>query len=339
MPKLTSKQPVVIGIFKQKNPGNTVFLFFYALVLKFPSFLHPLPALRQVEDHYLYDWLLGFLEPLHIAPVGYAVLAFILILVQATLLNRICNELKMFPRSSYLPAMSYILVSSLFPEWNQFSAPLLINTFLIWMFYRMSILYSSNTPNISVFNIGLIIGIMTMVNEPAIVFVLLIPFALFTMRPFRIREWLIGFLGVTTPYYFLAIALYLLDKFSFEKLIPQVVLDFPAIPSSISTTISITLLVIPFMIGGYFVQDNLSKMLIQVRKTWSLLLIFLIISLLIILVNGGNHYVNWICCVIPLAVFHAAAYFYPGRSRMPTILHWLILLFALTINYFPQLIP
>lgn len=329
----------MIGIFKQKNPGNTIILFLYALVLKVPSFLHPLPALRQEEDHYLYNWLMGFLEPLHIPPAGFAIISFFLVLIQASLLNRIVNVLKMFPRSSFLPAMAYILLSSLLPEWNQFSAPLLINTFLIWMFYRMSILYNSTSPNISVFNIGLIIGLMTLINEPAILFILLIPFALFIMRPFRLREWLIGFLGVTTPYYFLGIALFLTDQFAVDKVIPTVVLDFPAIPSSIAATVAISLLVIPFMSGGYYVQDNLNKMLIQVRKTWSLLLIFLIISLLIILVNGGNHYVNWICCLIPLSVFHAAAYFYPNRSLIASIMHWVIFLFALVVNYFPQLIP
>ena len=298
-----------------------------------------MPALRQEEDHYLYNWLLNFLSPLRIPDVGFAVLAFLLILIQASLLNRICNVLKMFPKASFLPAMAYILLSSLLPEWNQFSAPLLINTFLVWMFYRMSMLYNTSNPNISVFNIGLIIGLMTLVNEPAILFVLLIPFALFIMRPFRIREWLIGFLGVTTPYYFLGIALYLTDKFELNRVIPSIKLDFPAIPSSIAATIAIAMLVIPFMQGGYYVQDNLNKMLIQVRKTWSLLLIFLIVSLLIILVNGGNHYVNWFCSLIPLAVFHAAAYFYPTRTLFASIMHWVIFLFALTVNYFPQWIP
>ena len=106
-----------------------------------------------------------------------------------------------------------------------------------------------------------------------------------------------------------------------------------------SMRFAITLLVIPFMQGGYYVQDNLNKMLIQGRKTWSLLLIFLIVSLLIILVNGGNHYVNWYCCLIPLAVFHAAAYFYPTRTLVASLMHWIIFLFALTVNYFPQWIP
>jgi hypothetical protein len=326
----------VIGIFKQKNPGNTLVLFFYALALKFSSFLYPLPPLRQAEDSFLYNALLDFLRPLNIADVIYAILAFILLLIQANLFNRIISSQRMFTRASFLPAMSYILLSSLFIEWNQFSAPLLINTLLIWIFYKIASLYNSSNPNVSVFNIGLLLGILALFYEPAVIFILLIPFSLFIMRPFRVREWLIGFLGVTTPFYFVAVILYLTDQFSFSALIPFIGFDLPAIPSSIFVTISISLLVIPFIIGGYYVQDNLNKMLIQIRKTWSILLIFLIISVLLILVSGGDRYVNWICCLVPLSAFHAAAYFYPEKSKLPWIIHWLVFGFAIFINYFPE---
>lgn len=326
----------MIGIFKQKNPGNTLVLFFYALALKFSSFLYPLPPLRQAEDSFLYNAILDFLRPLNMADVLYAILAFLLLLIQANLFNRIINTQRMFSKASFLPAMSYILLSSLFPEWNQFSAPLLMNTLLIWIFYKIANLYNANNPNVAVFNIGLLLGILALFYEPAVIFILLIPFSLFIMRPFRIREWLIGFLGVTTPFYFVAVILYLTDRFSMANLVPFIEFDLPAIPSSIFITISISLLVIPFIIGGYYVQDNLNKMLIQIRKTWSILLIFLIISVLLILVSGGDRYVNWICCLVPLSVFHAAAYFYPEKSKLPWIIHWLVFGFAIFINYFPE---
>lgn len=323
----------MIGIFRQKNPGNTLFLLIYGLVLKFPSFLNPSSPVVQEEDHYLYNWLLNFLAPLNMPAVLYTLLAFIFLLVQATLLNRVCNALKILPKPTYLPAMSYLLVTSLIPEWNQFSSPLIINTLLIWIIYRMANLYMTTTANYSVFNVGLIMGFITLFYEPAIVFVLLIPFTLFVMRPFRIREWLIGFLGVTTPYYFLGVILFLTDNFRWNKLLPIVDFDFPAIPSSIFVTISIALLVLPFIIGGFFVQDNLNKMLIQVRKNWSLLLLFLIISMLIILVNGGDEYVNWIACLIPLSAFHAAAYYYPDKRKFPIVMHWVVFLYAVFVNY------
>jgi hypothetical protein len=326
----------VIGIFRQKNQGNAVILIIYGMLLKFGMFLHPSGPVRHPgDDHYLYTWLLDFLEPLKLPAAIYSLVSFILLYLQATLFNRICNELKMLPRPNYLPAMAYLLLTSLFPEWNYFSAPLIINLFLIWIFYRMTNLYNTPKPVASIFNIGMILGVVTLLYQPAIVFVLLLLLALFIMRPFRVQEWLIGLLGISAPYYFLLLILYFQNQWHWRQMLPTISFRLPTMPSSLAVTFSIILLVVPFIIGGVFVQNNLNKMLIQGRKNWSLLLLFLIMSLLIIVVNGGeNNYVNWALSVMPLAAFHAAAYYYPINKWFPLAMHWVIFAFAIYLNYF-----
>lgn len=311
-------------------------LLIYGLVLKFGMLLHPMAPLRQPDDHFLYIWLLDFLAPLHLPPIIYTLIAFFLLYSQAIVFNRICNEQKMMAKTNYLAGMAYMLITSLFIEWNHFSAPLLINSLLIWIFYRVSILYNSNKPGAAIFNVGIIMGIVTLLYQPAIVFSLFLLMSLFIMRPLRVREWLIGLLGITTPYYFLAILLYLSGQWDWKKLQPNISFNLPAMPSSIIVVVSITLLILPFIIGGFFVQNNLTKMLIQVRKSWSLLLVFLIVSMLIIVANGGNNYVNWLLCAVPLTAFHAAAYFYPSGRVFPLVLHWIIFGWAMYIGYWTQ---
>lgn len=325
----------MIGIFRQKNQGNAVILIIYGMMLKFSMFLHPSGPVRHPgDDHYLYTWLLNYLEPLKLPATFYSLISFILLYFQATLFNRICNAQRMLPKPNFLPAMSYLLLTSLFPEWNYFSAPLIINLFLIWIFYRMTNLYNTQKPVASIFNIGMILGIVTLLYQPAIVFVLLLLLALFIMRPFRIQEWLIGLLGISAPYYFLLLILYLRDDWQWQQMLPTISFRLPTLPSSLAVTFSIILLVVPFVIGGIFVQNNLNKMLIQGRKNWSLLLLFLIMSLLIIVINGGeNNYVNWALSVMPLAAFHAAAYYYPLNRWFPRVMHWVIFAFAIYVNY------
>jgi hypothetical protein len=323
----------VTGIFKQKSSSNILLLLVYGLILKFNRFLHPAGPMQQPEDHFLYNWLIGFLKPLNLSPVLYVLLAFLLLYSQALLFNRICNDQKMLPRPNYLPAMAYLLTTSLFVEWNYFSAPLLTNSFLIWIFYRMITLPNIQKPAGAIFNIGVLMGIVTLIYRPAIVFVALVVLALFIMRPFKLQEWAINILGITMPYYFLALVLYLTNRWDWNKLKPVFNISLPAMPSSIFTTISIVLLVVPFMIGGYFVQSNLNKMYIHVRKSWSLLLLFLIMAMLIILADGGTNYVSWMLCAIPITAFHASAYFYSGSRRFPMILHWLIFGYAIYLNY------
>ncbi len=324
------------GLFKQKNSGNILVLLIYGLVLKFGMLLHPMAPLRQPDDHFLYIWLLDFLAPLHLPSIIYTLIAFLLLYSQAVMFNRICNDQKMMAKTNYLAGMAYMLITTLFIEWNHFSAPLLINSLLIWIFHRVSILYNSNKPGAAIFNVGLIMGIVTLMYQPAIVFSIFLLVSLFIMRPLRVREWLIGILGITTPYYFMAIVLYLSGQWEWKKLQPNISFNLPVMPSSITVTISITLLILPFIIGGFFVQNNLTKMLIQVRKSWSLLLVFLIVSMLIIMANGGNNYVNWLLCAVPLTAFHAAAYFYPSGRIFPLVLHWIIFGWAIYIGYWTQ---
>ena len=324
----------MIGVFKQKNSTNALFLFVYALVLKFSIFLHPfLPTLHK-EDNYLYRFILNGLGIVfHQSAIPYEILTFLLLFTQATLFNSICNYHRILPKPNYLPGMSYILVTSLLQDWGHFSAPLLINSIMIWCWYRMTSLYNHQLPITAIFNIGLMTGLATLLYIPAVAFLLLIFFALLIMRPFRVQEWFVGFLGFTSPYYFLILVLYFTHELHWDNLIPKITFTLPALPGSLWVTIGVTLLVIIFIIGGYFVQNNLNKMLIHVRKSWSLLLAFLIVAVVVILINKAGSYENWIVTAMPFAAFHAAAYYYPTNKTMPLILHWVCFAFIIFINY------
>lgn len=322
----------MIGLFKQKNPGNALILLIYALVLKFPMFLHPSAPDRN--GNYLYRLLLNGLDTISQKNMFfYSVLAFLLLFSQATLFNRIFNHLKLLAKPNYLAGMSYILVTSLLPDWNHFSAPLLINSLLIWIWYRMVSLYNVQFPLSSVFNIGLLTGIVTLIYLPAVAFLILMFFALLIMRPFRVREWVMSLVGFTSPYYFLLIFLYLTNQLSWKNILPSIDFAVPGIPRSIWITAGIVLLFVPFMIGGFFVQNNLNKLLIQVRKSWSLLLVFLLVSVIVILINRGASYETWFLTAVPFAAFHASAYYYPQSKALPLILHWITAGFIIALNY------
>ena len=325
----------MIGIFRQKNPGNALILLVYALVLKFSLFIHPVAPALHPEDNYLYRVILRGLDKVfgH-TPLVYSILSFLILFSQATLFNRICNHNKLLPKPNYLPGMSYIIITSLLPDWGHFSAPLLINSIMIWIYYRMIDLYNSHRPLSSIFGIGIWTGVVSLLYIPAMAFLLLVLFGLITMRPFRIREWLVGLLGFTCPYYFLFLVLYLTSHWEWEKVVPHIVFTLPAMPTSIWTTLGMFWLVLPFIAGGYFAQKNLSKMLIQIRKSWSLLLLYLVVAVVIILINRADSYENWIVMAVPFAGFHAAAYYYPQRTTGPLILHWLIVTYIIAFNYF-----
>ncbi|MDH7464046.1 hypothetical protein QEG73_22300 [Chitinophagaceae bacterium 26-R-25] len=324
----------MVGVFKQNNLGNAFFLLLYALVIKFPMFIHGQYAVQLEGDNYIYHLVLKFLNPLTSpAPVLFPIIAFIFLFAQSTLINRLCNNLKLFPRPNYLVGMSYLLITSLVKEWSYFSAPLLINFLLIWIWYLTNTWYNSNQPKTNIFNTSILVGILPLIYSPSIAFILVLVLALLITRPFRLTEWFIAILGLITPYYFLFVILYLVNKWQWQKLISPIHFYLPKLTTSLWITGGIVLLVLPFLIGAFYVQNNLNKMLIQVRKTWSLLLVLLVVSLMIILINPGTGYQHWLMITIPLATFHAAVYYFSNSKFFALILHWFIFGFVILLQY------
>jgi hypothetical protein len=184
----------VIGTFKANNPFNTFMLLIYGLLLKLVWFISPQVPVVQKSDGFLYNKILATLKPLFDNyPVSYSFITFFLLYTQALSFNRLLNNRRLMQKPNYLPAMSYLLVTSFFAEWNVLSAPLLINTLLIWVWANMSNMYNNAHAKSTLYNIGIVVGISTFFYFPSIAFALLIIFALVIMRPPRIAEWVPGY--------------------------------------------------------------------------------------------------------------------------------------------------
>lgn len=313
----------MLKIFKQKNAAHPIFLLLYALILKSGSFVEPQSIRVSNEDHILFIQLVRFLNPSGEASYFFNILAFICFYIQALLFNKVVNQFKLLGKPSFLPGMCYILITSLIPEWNLLSAPLLINGLLIWLFHGVAKSFYSQQPRADVFNFGLIASIITLLYQPAFLFIFFVLIGIFIMRPFIFKEWLICLLGVLTPYYFVGVIYFLTDQFSWSAILPKISLHIPVLINDKNTLISLTFLILPFLIGAFWIQANLTKMYIQVRKNWSLLLLLILICFTVALMDYENNMTDWILTTIPFAAFHAATYQYPKRMWFVYILHWL----------------
>lgn len=321
------------GSFKTNNPLNIVLLLVYAFVLKWHSFVFPHIPVAQPTDGFLYLKLLSFLSPAGSAvPVIYPLIVLALTLMQAVFFNNLINNEKLLPKPNYLPAMAYILITSLFPEWWQLSSAIIINSLLVWIWAMMSRLFNHPNPKTQVFNAGMVVGLASFLYFPAIGFSFLVFFALITLRPFHLSEWLVAILGLLTPYYFLFAFLFLNDTLNPLTYLPSVSVSFPEFLQDIWAWGAIVLLIIPFLISGFYIQSNILRMLIQVRKTWSLMLFYLLIALLIPFVNFSSTFEYWILCALPFAAFHGYTFFYSPKRWLPVTLHWLMVVFILSLN-------
>ena len=298
-------------------------------------FLHPHVMVTRPEDGILFKAILKFLEPTGKSfPSLYPVLAFFLLLLQAIILTRFINNQRMMSKPTNFPGMAYLLITSLFPEWNYFSAPLLVNTILLFVLSGLFNIYNQQNAKGAIFNIGLGLGVASFLFFPSLTFIIWILLALAVMRPFRLNEWVLCLVGITTPFYFYAIYLIVTGQWSWGQLWPYFSIRLPYVQQSAWMAGSAFLLAVPFLMGGYYVQDNLRRVLIQVRKGWSLLLLYLLGAIFVPFVNNTNTLENWVMVAIPFAAFHACTYLYSTVKILPFLLFWVTVAFILGYQYY-----
>jgi len=325
----------VPGIFRSSNPFAIILLFFYGFILRYDSFSSPVVPRAHESDGFLYHSLLKTLASMsNGSAVIYPVLAYLLIFAQALMFNVFFHRHRLLARPNYLPALAYVLVTSLFPEWWAFSSTLIVNTLLIVAWDNMTAIYKHHRAKQIVFNTGIIIGLCSFIYFPSLAFVVLLFAALVIMRPPSITEWMVGILGITVPYYFLFAWTYLKGNWSTSRFLPLIELNYPQFQQTLWAWAGLLLLIIPFLVSGFYIQASILRMLIQVRKGWSLLLVYLLVTLLVPFINGSSDFGYWILSAVPFAAFHANVFSHPDKKRIPGILHILMVVFILLLNYF-----
>ena len=326
----------MIGLFKQKTPANILFVFVLGILIKLPLFKHATIPGPDESAAILYKAIIAFLNSFSSnTAMIYAVLTYLLLFTQSMQLNKLINDHRMMQRNTFLPAISYLLITSLMPEWNVFSPTLLVNSIVLLVLNGLFKLYNQSNVKGTIFNIGLAIGLCSFIFFPTVILVFWLILALMIMRTVRFNEWLICLLGVTAPFYFYSAYLIFTDSWNWNNIFTSFQVSIPIPGKSLWLAMSSFLLVIPFFIGGYLVQDNLRKMLIQVRKNWSLVLIFLLFALFVPFLNDQTRsFENWILAVIPFAAFHACAYLYSPQRWLPAVIFWVSLLFILAYQYY-----
>lgn len=322
------------GTFKANNPVNTFLLLIYGILLKLPMFLNPVEPVPQKTDGFLFRQLLLQLENVGAKlPAVYPLIAFALLYTQAITFNQMANNQRMIQKPNYLIGMSYLLITSLFKEWNVLSAPLFVTSLVIWVWSKMSSISNSKYATGDLFNIGMVVGLCTFFYFPSIAFAVLIIFGLVLIRPFALTEWLAALLGIIAPYYFLLSYLFLTDKWKGYKF-PGISFSLPHFKESGWALAAIIIVLFVSAVGLFFIRLNFLRQLVQTRKSWNLVFLYFLVAVSIPFINESSSFSYWIMCAVPLSTFVACALFYPERDWFPKFMHFLMLAFVIAFSYF-----
>lgn len=322
------------GIFRSNNPLNASILFVYGLLLKLPYFIGQPIIRQQPSDGFLFTDIIELTRPVlenwHFVAAS---VTYLLLFVQALTINFYINSEKMMAKPNYLPAMSYLLLTSLFPEWNTLSATLIINTILLWIFGKIMKLGNTTKPKETLFNLGFASGICTFFYLPSIILVFFILICIVVARPPKIAEWALVFLGFFTTWYFLFAWLFLSDKI-YSFYIGNLNFDLPEVIFNNVLYAKLGAILILFLTGTYFMQAEMSKQIIQVRNRWAMILTGVVLVSFAPLLNENEDFSNWTTSLFFLAPLAAVAYYNIGSKWIRIILHWSIVALVLFTQYF-----
>lgn len=142
-------------------------------------------------------------------------IAFVLVVAQAFVFNAITERHELFGKSSYLPALIYILLFSFTPEALHLHPLLFANFFILLSVDALLNMYRKPNAIGQSFETGLLIAIATLFYFPSILLLLFLLVGLFIMRPFSIREFILVVLGFVFPYLYVIVYYFFIGKLDY----------------------------------------------------------------------------------------------------------------------------
>jgi hypothetical protein len=322
----------VVFIFRDKSIINIFFLVILSVAIHAQLFITDPVVLVNKNDGYISILLSNYLT--NISPTILFIAYQLIILLQAIRLNMVLTDFRMFQTTNYVTAMTYILFTGIISQWSSISAALISNSLVLWIFILLSRLYNNQNPRTLLFNIGMLVSLTIIAYHPTAILIMVVLFALAVVRPFRLVEWILLLMGVLLPYYFLAAYLFLTDQIkTIVNYSPLLRLHYPVTHPDMWLWINLGFLLVALLLGMVYWQRYNNRMVMQIRKNWSVMLVLLLILVIAPFLFEGAGMDTAILSLIPLSAFVANAFGYPKRLILPNLIFWTAIILVVHNNW------
>ncbi len=139
------------------------------------------------------DWLAGRSTTL------YHTLNIVIVFIQAILLNSIINKNSLLNSKTYVPALLYVVTSSVFFDFYTLSPPMMATTFLILALGHLFQQMKQQDKDPAIYKMGLYIGLAGLFYTPATLFIFLLLFSILVYSSSSLRSLLLVFVGFLFP--------------------------------------------------------------------------------------------------------------------------------------------
>ncbi|MGI4021720.1 MAG: DUF6427 family protein [Janthinobacterium lividum] len=324
----------MIQIFRSSNPINILWLIVLLFLMRFGALVH-FPSNPDTSFTGLFSRLLLTYPSSFLTHSGNVFWSAVLVLTQALWFNYLINNRNLLGKPSFLPALLYITVSGLFTSFLILSAPLLCNFLLIWTLQKLLDFYQNEEATSTAYDLGLIIGIGTLIYFPFIALFLVIWFALLIFRTFNWHEWISALMGILTVLFFLSVYYYCTNHTAaFHSLWLSFDADFPVINITRPYRFLVLVpLVSIFILALFRLQKNFLKSMVMVRKTFQSLFFILFLVALGSCIKTDFSFNHFLLLVMPIAVITAYYFLYASKKWIYESLYLLLLISILYFQF------
>jgi hypothetical protein len=210
-----------------------------------------------------------------------ATLVFVLLTSQALHLNYILNKHEIFFKQSWLPALFYLILSTQFAAFLQFSPLLLINSIFIFVLDKIFSMYKNQKTLGVTFDAALLIALVALLYAPAIFFVLLFFIGVAILKSINWRDLSIGLIGLLVPLLLMGVGYFIngnlmefINQFKNSFTTTYILSNFKLanfLPSAI-------LISVVFILALMKIRNNYLKNVTKSRLCQQILLLFVILS-------------------------------------------------------------
>ena len=257
-----------------------------ALICWIPDFINPNPPDFNNVSILLQPLVNFFWEYPRISTL----IAFLLSMISALLLNICLNVEDMANRSSALPSLIFVVFASTMPQMQQLNSVHFSLVFVLLSLYFLFKSYHLEEPYTFLFNSGFFISIAALFFYPAAIFVIMLFVSLLVFRAVKWREWAIPTVGILTPLlYFFTYLLWNESTVITITTFTQIV----SIPNTQLPAVNYPQIIFaagffPISIFSLFrLIPKTNEMVISIRRMYWVVFWFIVFSFLLMRVNSG----------------------------------------------------
>ena len=321
---------MLIKFFRLSYLPQFILLFFLELVFWGGSIWHPVESSFETDVYPLYNILLNLTGDIIWLEI---LLAFVLLYIEALLVNIIATENNLAPKNTLIPAMLFIILMSHSPDLTCLNPVLCANLFILLSVLIILKCYEETNIINHVFNASLFLSIASLFYFPA-VFIIIWVWATFII--FRIdnwRAWIISMISIAIPYIYLFAYRYIIDMTSIFD-------DYGSYLSNVSvintdyhrlTYISCGMIIIITLVSIFHILMKLKEKNINIRRKILVMIWFIFISSLLLLYGGEHFLINESINFMPFTIF-LAFYIGFGRDRKWLEIYLLVLVVLIIFN-------